>query len=152
MRCSTRVALLLPFLVLAGCTNFGGIKPIHPDVGNPKFPTVVESLQPTFEWQGQPDVKSYDFIIYEGLRTDSFWEGTKRSVGREIYYREGLQGTKHQIEDRLKPDAEYYWSVRTRDGSKVSRWSLYNYDLFLGTAYVSYHNQPFIFKTPNASE
>jgi hypothetical protein len=109
-------------------------------------------LQPTFRWEASSDAESYDFVIYEGIKTESFWEGTKRTVGREVYYRERLQGTEHQVDEPLKPDAEYYWSVRTRRDSRVSRWSLYNYFLFLGLGYVSATNQPFSFKTPKARE
>lgn len=149
---TVRLAVLLASLALFGCTGFKGVKPIYPGVGNPKYPTVVDSLAPTFEWQAQPDAESYDFIIYEGIKTGgTFWEPAKRAVGREIYYREALQSTKHQVEEPLKPDMEYYWSVRSRRGSQISPWSLYDYDLFLGAAYTYARNQPFIFKTPNAS-
>lgn len=136
-------------LLLAGCTSFHGLKPIYPEVGHPRSPPQVDSLQPTFRWEPAPghDV-SYDFIIYEGIKVESFWEGTKRSVGKEVYYRQDLQTPQHRIEEPLRADAEYYWSVRTRRGEKVSEWTLYDYTMFLGTAYVSFTNQPFLFTTP----
>ena len=149
MKASIRLALLLPFLALLGCTTYSGVKPIYPDVGNPKWPTLVDGLQPTFQWEARPDAESYDFIIYEGIKIQSGL-ATKRAVGREVYYREGLQGTKHQLEEPLKPASDYYWSVRVRRGSYVSPWSLYNYELFLGTAYMKGTNLPFIFQTPEA--
>lgn len=152
MKGSIRLAVLFPFLALLGCTTYSGVKPIYPDVGNPNWPTVVDGLQPTFQWEAHPDAESYDFIIYEGIKTQSFFGGTKWAVGREVYYREGLQSTKHQVDQPLKPSTEYYWSVRTRRGSIVSRWSLYDYEIFLGTAYMKVTNQPFIFKTPDARE
>jgi len=141
--------LLLAALLLAGCTSFHGVKPLYPEVGNPRFPTETESLRPTFRWEASayPDA-TYDFIVYEGVRIESFMEGVKRSVGKEIYYRQGLTGTEHTIEETLKPDSDYYWSVRVRRGETVSEWALYDYTLFLGTAYVHAGNQPFIFKTP----
>jgi hypothetical protein len=144
--------MLLTCLGLLGCTTFSGVKPIYPDVGNPNYLSSVDSLQPTFRWEAVPDAESYDFIIYESIKTESFWEGSKRSVGREVYYREELQGTEHRIEEPLRPNSEYYWSVRIRRGPEVSRWSLYHYQLFLGTGYVSATNQPFGFKTPKAVE
>ena len=121
-------------------------------MSHPNYPTTVESLQPTFEWEAQPGAEGYDLIVYEGIRTESFWEGVKRAVGREIYYRENPHETKHTIEERLKQNSEYYWSVRMRRGTQVTKWSLYNYDVFLGTAYVYFHNQPYIFRTPKAPE
>lgn len=135
-------------LLISGCTSFQAIKPVYPEVGNPNFPTETESLQPVFRWESTGGEVSYDFIIYEGIKVESFLEGVKRSVGKEVYYRQDLTVPEHKIEEPLKPDAEYYWSVRTRRGEDVSEWAIYDYTLFLGTAYVSFHNQPFIFKTP----
>jgi len=143
------LALIVATLVLTGCTSFHGIKPVYPEVGNPNFPKQADSIQPTFRWEPstEPD-SAYDFIIYEGIKLESFWEGTKRSLGREVYYRQGLKGPQHKIEEPLKPDTEYYWSVRIRHGDKVSKWAIYDYTLFLGTAYMMAGNRPFIFKTP----
>ncbi len=143
------LVLIVVSLVLAGCTSFHGIKPIYPEVGNPNFPKQVDSLQPTFRWEPSPESDViYDFIIYAGIKVESFVEGTKRSVGREVYYRQGLKEPEHKIEEPLKPDTEYYWSIRARRGEKVSEWAIYDYTLFLGTAYMKAGNRPFIFKTP----
>lgn len=141
---------IMYLLVLTGCTTFHGLKPIYPKVGSPDFPKGVDSLRPTFRWEpsSESDV-TYDFIIYEGIYVPATWtEKAKRSVGREVYFREGLLKPEHKIEEPLKPDSEYYWSIRIRRGQRVSAWSLYDYDLFLGTAYISASNYPFIFKTP----
>lgn len=141
---------IIYLLVVVGCTSFRGLKPIYPEVGNPNSPKTVDSLQPTFQWEpsSEPDI-TYDFVIYEGIYVPAtFTEKAKRSVGREVYYREGLVAPEHRIEESLKPDTEYYWSVRMRRGEKVSAWSLYDYDLFLGAAYMWARNHPFIFKTP----
>lgn len=143
------LSLLAALFLVTGCTSFRGIKPLYPGVGNPNFPTVTESLQPVFSWEPAPGREvSYDFIIYEGIKTESFMEGVKRAVGEEIYYRQDLKTAEHRIEEALKPDKEYYWSVRVRRGEQVTEWALYDYTLFLGTAYVAFHNQPFLFKTP----
>jgi uncharacterized protein (DUF2164 family) len=136
-------------LVVGGCTSFQGIKPVSPEVGNPNFPTVTDSLQPTFRWEASPEPDTtYDFIVYEGIKVESFVEGIKRSVGKEVYYRQGLKTSEHKIEELLQPDAEYYWTVRMRHGDNVSEWAKYDYTLFLGTAYMKAGNRPFIFKTP----
>jgi len=149
MKARIWILLTILLLMLTGCTSFKVLKPIYPEVGNPNYPKVVESLKPTFQWEPsqEPDV-AYDFVIYEGIKEEDFWKGTKRAVGREVYYREGLTEPKHTIEESLKPDVEYYWSVRIRRGQMVSSWSLYDYTLFLGTGYMRAANHPFIFKTP----
>lgn len=144
-----RIPWLFLVLIMASCTSFRGVKPLYPEPGHPGSPPKVDSLQPTFRWEtASTSGATYDFIIYECLKV-SDWKGTKRSVGREIYYREGLTATEHQIEEPLKPHSEYYWSIRTRHGDKVSTWALYDYTLFLGTAYMKAKNQPFLFKTPD---
>jgi hypothetical protein len=150
-RWAVRITLVLSSLALVGCTTFTGVKPVYPDVGNPNFPSVVDSLQPTFQWEPRLDADSYDFAIFESIRTDSLLEGIKRSVGKQVYYREELRDTKHRLEEPLKPATEYYWSVRVRRGSNVSPWSLYHYTLFLGTGYTRASNFPFIFKTPKGA-
>ena len=143
------LAMMLVVLMLAGCTSFHEIKPLSPEVGNPNFPKQVETLQPTFKWEAvQREGITYDLIVFEGIKIESLWEGVKRSVGKEIYYREGLPQAEHKIEAPLEPGKEYYWTVRTRQGDKVSEWAKYDYTLFLGTAYMKAGNQPFIFKTP----
>ncbi len=138
-------------LVLAGCggTAFPLLKPVYPEAGNPVSPNEVDSLQPTFRWEPakEPDM-SYDFILYECIKTTDIWKGTSRTMGRELYYREGLTVTEHRIEDPLAPGKEYFWSVRLRKEDKVSRWAVYHYqpDIFLGG--VAVRNYPFLFKTP----
>ncbi|MDT8421620.1 MAG: hypothetical protein RQ754_14430 [Desulfuromonadales bacterium] len=142
--------LLAICLVASGCTSFSGLKPVYPDVGNPNMPKQIDSLQPTFKWEASAGSDAtYDLIVYEGIKIESFWEGVKRSVGKEIYYKEGLGITEHMIEKPLEPAREYYWTVRTRHGNNVSDWAKYDYTLFLGTAYLKAGNQPFIFRTPS---
>jgi hypothetical protein len=145
--------LMLCLVVLAGCATYKGIKPIYPEVGHPNMPKVVDSLQPTFRWEPVPERgATYDFIVYECIKDDDFWKGPRRAVGREIYYREGLNQTEHKIEESLKPNREYFWSVRLRHGQFAQSWSLYNYELFLGTAYMHAKNLPFLFETPPIKE
>ncbi len=137
--------------VLIGCTSFSGVKPLYPKAGddpNYPFPTMVDSLQPTFRWEPLPESNvTYDFIIYECIIGDPIFK-TKRLAGREIYYREGLEDAEHKIEEPLKPGAYYYWSVRKRKGQNVSSWSVYDYTFNWGAGYVKAKNQLFIFRTP----
>lgn len=141
-------AFVVVLLLLSGCTTPRGITPIYPAIGNPNFPRQVESLQPTFEWEIVPEVDAYDLAVYEVVKTGSLWEPTTRTMGREIYYREGLKAPRHKIEMTLTPTQEYYWSIRTRVGDSVSDWSVYDYTLFLGTGVYQEKSTPFIFKTP----
>ena len=135
-------------LLIVGCATAEGVTPVHPEIGNPNYPTVVESLQPSFEWKPAESAEAYDLIVYECIKVGSFWEGTSRTVGREVYYRQGLADTRHRIEEALKPDTEYYWSVRMRRGNRVSAWSVYDYTLFLGAGMYHAENELFFFKTP----
>ena len=141
------------FLTVMGCTSHKGITPIYPEIGNPNYPKSVDSIQPTFKWEPVKDSEvTYDFIIYECIKTESFSKGTRRAVGREVYYLEGLTEPQCKVERPLEPDTEYYWSVRVRRGQDFSNWSVYDYTLFLGTAGYRATNCPFIFKTPKSEE
>ncbi len=101
--------------LMACCTRIHGVTPISPRAK--VSPTAVETLQPTFRWKpaAEGDVR-YDFIILESHPYEEV-------VGREVYYREGLQEPEHTLEVSLQPDREYYWSVRVRHGQEVSEWS-----------------------------
>ena len=111
-------------LVACSITKIHGVTPISPKGGLSSWsrrPLTVESLEPTFRWEPVPEQDArYDFIIYES-------HGITAAVGREVYYREGLQEPEHTIEVELKPKREYFWSVRMRRGEEVSEWSRYTY-------------------------
>jgi hypothetical protein len=139
--------MTVPLIGPVVCYSFTEAKPVYPDVGNPYFPTVVDSLKPTFQWQARPDALSYDLIVYDAIKTKMLF-GANWSVGREVYYREALQGSTHTMVEALKPDTRYYWSVRVRRQMAVLPWSRYNYD----SNNVHLHNQFFDFDTPAASQ
>jgi hypothetical protein len=140
--------ITIGLLGLTACTTFYGVTAINPKAGHPYNPTKVENLQPTLKWKSptQADV-TYDIIIFEGITTDHR-QGTKRAVGKMVYYRERIKETYHKVEDPLEPDKEYYWSVRVREGDKVTEWSRYDYFLYGVVAYVKGNNLWFMFKTP----
>ena len=138
-------------LGLEGCAaSFPTIKPIAPPAGHPLFPTTVSSLRPTFQWEPLNDsTATYDFILYEGIGNI---QTPPRAVGRQVYYREGLTQPRCELEQALKPNTEYYWSVRVRRGQTVSPWALYNYDYFTGLGIAMLDNRLFIFKTPKVEQ
>lgn len=143
--------LIVGLALMTGCVAFDVIKPIDPSVGNPnKVPARVASLQPDLAWECSPDTAAvYDLIIYECLKEESFWKGVKRTIGDQVYYREGIRGNTHKIEMALKPRQEYYWSVRVRNVNQISEWSRYDYTLYLILSYMRIDDSFFRFRTPD---
>lgn len=147
-----RWLIVICFIWFSACTTFYGVTPLYPEVGHPNFAAVVDTLQPTLRWKpsAESDATSYDLIIYECVKITASWQTPERRIlGKEVYYREGLNQIEHKIEEPLKPDTEYFWSVRIRQGSKVSAWSKYNHEFFLGVGYARWTNLYFLFKTPS---
>lgn len=127
------MTLLAPFW--PSYTTIHGLTPVHPHVGGR-----VESLRPTFRWEPpahEPDV-AYDLIIYESLLG---------VLGKEVYFREGLTNPEHQVEEPLRPNTLYYWSVRVRRGGQVSDWSRFDVTA-VGLPGKKSELPFFIFKTP----
>jgi hypothetical protein len=127
---------------MACSTRIHGVTPISPKAQD-SF-AAVETLQPTFRWKpaAEGDVR-YDFIILESH------PHYREVVGREVYYREGIQEPEHTLEVSLQPDREYYWSVRVRHGQEVSEWSGSSHWQF---GYPAAHiwDEPFFrFRTPS---
>lgn len=151
-----RVPRALPFaaaaLVFAGCavqTTVSGFRPVYPEsthsFGNPAPDildwTKVDSLQPTLRWQPFPgehqrfpggQVTPFVELDPASVRDVSYdlriWTVRKRTPGDLAYEVDGLKEPSHKLERPLKPDTEYYWSVRAQfnlDGQRrVSEWSL----------------------------
>ncbi len=160
--------------VLIGCVmSFNGIKPLYPTVGITHSPTVIESLEPTFRWEPLPESGvTYDLIVFEAIVEGINWQDGRRAYGQEIYYREGLKEAEHRIEEPLRPDTEYIWSVRRGQSGQqhFSNWSTYEYRNYIvdrdgvpvpililatmggytGPSKSPYRvpNKPFLFKTP----
>jgi hypothetical protein len=85
--------------------------------------TTVGTLQPTFQWTApkEPGV-SYDVIICVGvMERHGFWV-----PGKTAYYRGDIKTTTHTVDQPLSPNTVYVWSVRTRSGTRVSRWAAYS--------------------------
>lgn len=147
----------LGFLGLTACTFSTmtvGITPTYPTEWKvlESIPT-VDRDQPIFSWEpaAEPGIR-YDFIIYEAHAINP--SSNEWAIGREFYYREGLEQAEHRLEDPLVPGRAYYWSVRTRRGDTVSEWSrfyLRRSDEGNSTRSESYTEEfpLFIFKRPS---
>lgn len=144
-------------LIVAGCGTkleykapVSGFRPTYPEVTWSAYPNrapdllnwpIVDSLQPTLRWEPFPG----EHQTYEGSRPTPFVTvdpGSVRDVKYDLriwtirgripveiaYESDGLTEPFHKLERALKPDTEYYWSVRARfslDGKpRVSEWSL----------------------------
>lgn len=98
--------LIIIIASLTGCLSYNYIRPSEPSPGNPnKNPRLISSLQPVLSWaaSGDPGV-TFDIAVYEGSKDVSFWKGVKRSLGEQVYYREGLKNASHKNEISLKPE------------------------------------------------
>jgi len=131
-------------LGIAGCSTHQGLTPIQPAVGHYST-VVVESLSPIFKWQPMSDSETrYDLAIFE--KTSS------GKPGKSVYYREGLQNAEHKLDEKLRPDTDYYWSVRSRRGAIIGEWSTYDHKLLVpipfGVYYQGQESLYFRFKTP----
>ncbi|MBN8499291.1 hypothetical protein [Accumulibacter sp.] len=135
--------------LLSGCATFRGSEPIHPPAGDPRHPALVAELRPEFRWRPPVGKEfTYDLIVLRatkwssGPRTDcesddeSGAEGTRGSrptrwpslpLEQAAYFRAGLREATHRIDVDLAPDTSYLWSVRTRQGDRVSGWACYDY-------------------------
>jgi hypothetical protein len=155
-------ALIVGMLGFVACVTHHTLTPIYPQAQLiPDFPTPVNSLQPILKWKPylEPNV-TYDVIIYEGVRVEipHYFLGTKLVeryenklvAGKMIYYREGIKETQHMIEEPLKPNAEYFWSIRARKDDKVTPWSTLDYSVYYGIGHAAGKNVPFTFKTPDS--
>jgi len=152
-----KLALAAAILIIAPCGFKGaykapisGFRPTYPEVTysvtGVQLPDMlnwpmVDSLQPTLRWEPFPG----EHQNYEGARVIPFvavdpgsisdvkydlriWTVRGRAPGELAYEIDGLTEPFHKLERALKPDTEYYWSVRAQfllnDQLRVSEWSL----------------------------
>ena len=155
-------ALIVGTLGFVACVTHQPLTPIYPQAQViPEFPTPVDSLQPILKWKPLSERNmTYDVIIYEGVRVQipHYFLGTKLveryenkpMPGKVVYYREDIKEAHHRIEEPLKPNAEYFWSIRTRKGDNVTPWATLDYSVFYGIGHAAGKNVPFTFKTPES--
>jgi hypothetical protein len=131
------------------------IEPIRPKSHGfwNQSPMNVDSLQPVFTWKPRlknlgPDV-TYELLI---RRADLRGRVHPQcSAGPVVLYRVGLRETEFQLDRQLQPNTVYIWSVRIRQGTTVSDWADYDYQMYsaIPGAVVSIEKSlPFVFKTP----
>jgi hypothetical protein len=163
--CQSTVAATALVMLLASCAvHYHSIQPVSPmppsrfeGGGFTQALATVESLQPTFSWKCVDSNETrYDIIIYKGVAkpvSGSAGIGLSYYVpGTEVYYREGIEGCSHHIEQPLESGTVYVWGVRTRAGVNVGPWSTYDFQRGLipvkGLAQVQGANLWWPFTTP----
>jgi hypothetical protein len=158
--------LLLPLLLTTtGCIAFldrHGLEPIEPAHSDAMLrfwvgaesPVNVDTLQPTFRWQKSPSAGvTYDLIVYQAVKRLTaqglnVWQHVE--PGKVVYSREGLLSSEHKIETPLQPENDYLWTIRTREGDKLSNWSSYSLEKYplLSVGWYKRPNQFYYFHTP----
>lgn len=124
-----------------------GVIPISPRAST-SFPP-LSTLTPRLQWQPAGNgTFSYDVVVYEAAS----WvlNGIQRHQfpGHVAVYAENVAQPSLALTTPLEPDTRYYWSVRLRDGDRVSTWSSHGYFDFYLVGFSSAYNQPFTFTTP----
>lgn len=126
-------------LLLMSCAVYHGIQPVSPmppkqsgteDLYGVGFGAghTVDSLQPTLSWKCESSSNmKYDIIIYTGVAKHVTSRGGFYLQGKEVYYREGIAGCSHHVEQPLEPHTIYVWGVRTRSLTNVGPWSTYDF-------------------------
>ena len=115
-----------------------GLKPLEPETrgkltGSPFFMwEETNGLWPTLRWQGFPreiDIAAApeDMGRIRDVRYDLVVAREQNlAVGEIVYRRDGLLETTHTIQEKLKANTRYFWTVRARfdlDGrERVTEW------------------------------
>jgi len=131
------------------CTDrYSGVTPVSPEIANQGFPQ-TDSLSPLFKWQPSSKQRiTYDFVVYEAASYSVSGMDRQYLEGRLVAYKENIKDPFLKLKEPLSPKTKYYWSVRMRDGDKVSRWSSFSYKSFLIFAITSGYGKSFVFSTP----
>src|ERR1035441_7236280 len=125
-------ASLLMSCALTGCVAYttyqGDLKPVSPKPNWARFfiPSRVDSLHPTFIWEGGDSNHKTDLAIwaaqYKG--TGPRYNSGSYTLGVVVYHKDNIAGNQHQIEKDLAPDTIYFWSVKF---SGTKQWSVANH-------------------------
>ena len=151
MRSQLLVLVLILVGFTTGCTKYHGLKVLEPKPGHPVNAYQVDSLEPVLAWEPSKRANAtYDLVIYQEQKIPHpGWSRTKPVPGERVYYRENLSEAQHKVEEPLKPNTNYFWTVRERYNGSVSAWSSYSYTGYYCLASESYTNWLFNFRTPD---
>jgi hypothetical protein len=119
---------------------------------------MVDTLQPALVWKpAESETTKYDLAVCVGIGRLVSPAATVVAFnpGKRVYYREGIEGSSHHVEDPLANNTVYVWSVRTRNGTEVGPWSTYDFHSvasfpLAGTSMEAGNNLWWPFKTPKA--
>ena len=114
---------------------------------------VAPSLAPTLEWTPSADPEAtYDVAVYEAMRLDRLGLKPPYIRGAVVEYAGDIESPRYKLENKLKPNTKYFWSVRVRKNGRVSSWSTISYKYFafliFGFASGSGSGVHFNFTTP----
>ncbi len=135
MRAACAVAIFATLTLFTGCAPNSliiGLMPIEPKHHPTKFKE-TDSLQPLLKWapltieaikeRGDKDADKISDITYD-LR---IWKVTNNFMDLPVYTRHSLTEPQHKVEIKLRPETDYFWSVRARyklDGrTRITDWS-----------------------------
>ena len=122
MRLAGSVAAVLAAAAMA-CTTVveRGARPIAPPRPDGDAIPEVASLAPTLRWEPARDPgATYDLVVVPA-------DGCMRaSALPAVYYRAGIRGASHRIDEPLRPGTTYLWAVRIRRGEAAGSWSTYD--------------------------
>lgn len=133
-----------------------GISPINPAMGysyENRYQT-IDTLNPELKWKDLKKTnETYEVCIWETPYKSSADVKRKESQvntswGTPIYSATNIVENFHQVTSPLKPATYYNWSVRIRNGEKVSAWSSFSQERSVFNVIMTYDNNPFCFKTP----
>ena len=137
-------SVLLASCLLTGCVAYtsytGELKPVSPKPHPARFfaPVRVDSLHPTFKWEGAQSTDRVDLIIWAAEYDGFGFHNNSGSYtpGAVVYYRTNIVGNKHKIEKDLVPNATYFWSCRL---SGTTPWlTADHHDGFGGSIHTDY--------------
>ena len=164
IKISCLIILSFSMFLFIGCTtprsyNFwgiGGLSPINPGMNYGYFYRyrTIDTLSPELKWKDEKKPnQTYDVGIWETpyRSIDDIKKKSgqaNESWGIFIYQTNNISTNYFQLPLRLEPNTYYNWSVRVREGNKVSRWSSFSQDVDYASLIVAHNDTPFGFKTP----
>ncbi len=100
-----------------------GVRPNTPVVEAGLY-RAVDTLTPTFEWSpsNRSDVR-YDLVVRKAISCEGLVLFKEGLPGELVVYEEDLSQPFQQLDKPLEADTNYIWSVRLREGDRVSNWS-----------------------------